>query len=412
MYILMRRGLGEAPAPSTNCSAISVDRFDKQPEDLRRVLGASSNDPAGWFEGLDRERRMALTSIFNRLCSYGLWRHVSRILRVVPGEAPLRAAGHTFIVPGSTPSVYFMTPSWQALHRALMATGKFCMAHGTGASEHKGQTTLREISGSDSLHISLGPGNQFDAHIDRLSPTPGPTGTSFCSNDPTPEALRHIGLEVVSGKIRRISGVPVQAFRDLNPTPTVPRPAPATRQEADLPPTVVSVTAHGPVPRQQPQPRRPSQAGPLLSVGVVERIDRAIKAQVRRDALLPSDVRARIARTRWAAETAGPNEENALRKVRDAAEAETGNYPDAHELALDLAERMEQARRTRAAWVKLDLTGYDGRDFSSRRAIAGEIRRIALIVRDHLPDRAKDVRTIVIFFGSGNSATREEIKLP
>jgi hypothetical protein len=62
--------------------------------------------------------------------------------------------------------------------------------------------------------------------------------------------------------------------------------------------------------------------------------------------------------------------------------------------------------------VKLDLKEYDGRDFSSRKAIAGEIRRIALILRNHLPDRAKDVRTIVIFFGSGNSLTREEVTLP
>ena len=409
MYIVIGRGLGEAPGPSTNCSAISVDRFDKQPEDLRRVLRASFNDDAGWFEGLDRERRMALTSIFSRMCRYGVWSHVSRILRVLPGEAPLRAAGHTFIVPGSTASVYFMTPSWEALHRALMATGKFCMAHGTGAREHKGQTTLREISGSDSLHISLGPGNQFDAHIDNHSPVPGSTGTSFCSNDPTPEALRHIGLEVVSGKVRRISRIPLQVFRDPDPTPTVPRPAPATRQEADVP-TVVSITAHGPVPR--PQPRRPVNAGPLLPVHVVERIDRAIKAQVRRDALVPSHLRERLARTRWAAETAGPNEENALRKVRDAAEAEVDNYPDPHLLALDLGERMERARRSRVTWVKLDLTGYDGRDFSSRKAIAGEIRRMALIVRSHLPDRARDVRTIVVVFGSGNAATREEITLP
>jgi hypothetical protein len=216
----------------------------------------------------------------------------------------------------------------------------------------------------------------------------------------------------VSGKVRRITGIPVQVFRNLDPTPNVPRPAPATRQEADLPPTVFSVTAHGPAPRPRPQPSRPGRPDPLLPAAVVERIDRAIKAQVRRDALLPSHVRARIARTRWAAETAGPYEEDALRKVRDAAAAEAGNYPDAHEVALDLAQRIEQARRSRTAWVRLDLSSYDARDFGSRKAIAGEIRRIALILRNYLPDRANGVHTIVIVFGSGNAATREEVKLP
>jgi hypothetical protein len=147
-------------------------------------------------------------------------------------------------------------------------------------------------------------------------------------------------------------------------------------------------------------------------VEVVTRINRAIKEQVSPDALLPSHVRARRAKARWAAETAGPNEEAALRRARDTAEREARNYPDAHEFALDLAERMEQARRSRLAWVKIDLPQYGSGDFNSRRAIAGQIRRIALILRNYLPDHAKDVGSIVIIFGSGNFATREEVNLP
>jgi hypothetical protein len=64
------------------------------------------------------------------------------------------------------------------------------------------------------------------------------------------------------------------------------------------------------------------------------------------------------------------------------------------------------------AWVKIDFPQYGGGDFSSRRTIAGQIRRITLIIRNYLPDRARDVRAIVIIFGSGNLATREEIRLP
>jgi hypothetical protein len=150
----------------------------------------------------------------------------------------------------------------------------------------------------------------------------------------------------------------------------------------------------------------------LLPPDIVARIERAVKQQVSPDALLPSHVRARRARTRQALETAGPNEEKAARMARDAAEREVGNYPDAQLLALDLAERMERARRSRATWVKIDLPQYGGGDFGSRKFIAGEIRRIALILRNHLPDRAQNVRTIVIFFGTGNVATRAEVKLP
>ena len=76
MYISTGRGLGEAAScTSTNCSAVSLDPFRKQPADLQRALAKSFKNPAGWFANLDRERRMALTSIFNRLCRYRLWCH-------------------------------------------------------------------------------------------------------------------------------------------------------------------------------------------------------------------------------------------------------------------------------------------------------------------------------------------------
>jgi hypothetical protein len=105
-------------------------------------------------------------------------------------------------------------------------------------------------------------------------------------------------------------------------------------------------------------------------------------------------------------EFAGPFEEAALRKARDAAEGEAASYPDPILLALDLAERMEHARRGRVNWVKIELPQYD---FSSRKAIAGSIAKIANIIRSHLPKWP--LGTIIIIFGSGNAATREEVKL-
>jgi hypothetical protein len=62
--------------------------------------------------------------------------------------------------------------------------------------------------------------------------------------------------------------------------------------------------------------------------------------------------------------------------------------------------------------VKLNLPQYDPRDFGSRKAIAQQIRRMALIVRHHLPEGAADVHSVVIIFGPLNAATRVEVKLP
>jgi hypothetical protein len=382
-----------------------VDRFEKQPPDLRKILTNSFSDPAAWFTRLDRDSRMALTSIYNRLCAYRLWCHVRAVLKVAPGQPPVIIADRVFNVPGRTPSVYLLSLGGDALIKALMDTGRFCMARGIGASRYPGQSTLREISKSDSLHVSVGPGDQFDAHIDKFSPVTEHPGSTFCSNLPTAAALSHIGRELVSEG----SPIPgVQIFPE--PPPQGPRPELTRPQEPGSPPPIVGITWHGP--RKRTKPRAPSVASPLLSAEVVARMDRAIKQQVARDALLPSHVRVRRAKARWAAETAGPDEEARLRRLRDAAEQEAESYPDAQLLALDLAERMEQARRSRTAWVKIELPNYGAGDFPSRKAIAGQIRRIALILRNYLPDRAQNVRTIVIFFGAGNVATREEVKLP
>jgi hypothetical protein len=409
MYLVTGEGLGQPPSATTNCSAVSRDRFEKQPADLKRVLSASFPNPADWFEGLDRDTRIALTSIFNRMCRYGVWSHVRRIVRTGAGEAPVMVADRALQVPGLTPSVYFVSQSGDALIHALMATGRFCMAKGVGASLHKGQTTLREISKSDSLHISIGSQrsrDEFDAHIDVYSPVTEHPGGSFCSNRPSIAAVAHIGREVFPEGFRKLTGIPgVQVF----PEPTPPPPAPPPpRHEADIP-EFARMTLR---PRPRTKPRAPRVAGPLLPVDVVTRIDRAVKEQVSPDALLPSHVRVRRARTRQAAETAGPNEEAVARYARDVAEQEAKSYPDAQEFALELAELMERARRTNTGWVKVVLPQYGSGDFGSRRAIAGQIRRIALILRNYLPDRAKGVRSIVVIFGSGNLATREEAKLP
>ena len=400
---------------STNCSAISGDRFDKQPPDLQRVLAASFMGPATWLQ-LDSERRFALTSIFNRMCSYGVWCHVSTVLKIDPGEAKV---ADIFTVPGSTPSVHFMSPTGNMLLGALMATGRFCQATGAGASQHPGQSTLREISRSDSLHISIGPGDQFDAHIDRYSPVIEHPGSSFCPNDPSPAALGHISRELVPAIVREgacasgaCTSLAPRASRYFRRVPP-PLGTVSSEQNLDSPRLSPGGTLVGITLRWQAREHREAKADlSVLPVEAVTRIDRAIEEQISPDARPPSHVRVRRTEARKAVERAGPDEEAALRIARDAAENEATNYPDAHTFARELAERMEQARRNHVAWVKIDLPQYDGRDLGSRSAIATQIQRIALILRNYLPDRAAGVHTVVVIFGSDNLATREEVKLP
>ena len=64
MCILVNKGLGEASScTSTNCFAVSVDRFDKQPADVQRVPTKSFKDPAGWFGKRDPDRENAYRKV-------------------------------------------------------------------------------------------------------------------------------------------------------------------------------------------------------------------------------------------------------------------------------------------------------------------------------------------------------------
>lgn len=381
------------PCTSTDCSAISVDSFDEQPADLRTVVAKSFVDPADWFEGLDSQRCFALTAIFNRMCRYGVWCHVRLILKIVPGEAVVTVDGSTFRVPGSTPSVYFMSRGGDALGKALMATGRFCTASGLGASQHPGQTTLREISGSDSLHISIGPGDQFDAHIDRYSPVTESPGSSFCPNHPSPAAVSHIGRELIPEKARKILGFPgLEAFPEPAPPAPLPPGAPG------LEPTLVSITLRGPV------RARPDQSGvaPPLDRRTEAFLNKEIPARIRRDALVPSEARRQLAATARAREAAGPDEERALIAALEAARERVESFADAHAFAKDVARRMDQARRSgRPAFAVQLGPSYADLSSAETKALLAAIRNIARIVRALLAERAAGVYKVWVMVGDG-----------
>jgi len=58
----------------------------------------------------------------------------------------------------------------EALVRELEATGRFRRDSPLGRLFHRGKISLREVSATHSLHITLGDGNRVSAHVDRYSP--------------------------------------------------------------------------------------------------------------------------------------------------------------------------------------------------------------------------------------------------
>jgi hypothetical protein len=377
-----------------NCSAHG-DSFDEQPPDLRLILTKSfQTNAAEWFQRLDAERRLALQQIVNRLCQYGLLCQVRLIERVDAGEAPASILDRQFNVPGHTPSVYFTSPAAAGLPQMLIDTGRFCMAHGIGASQHPRGATLREISGSDSLHISVEGKDQIEAHIDKYSPVPEHPGGSFCSNAPSPAAVGHIGRELVSEKLRKILGLPgVEVFPELPPQAPVPPGAVG----AEPLPEVARITLRGPVKIRQ---RQQSDVVPLPDA-IERRLAGEIPQRIRRNALVPPGALRELKAAVLAAEQAGPGEEDTLVAAREAAQERLESFAeDAHYFAQDMARRMDQARLSGRPDFAVQLGPiYNELAPNDRRYILAQIRDIARIVRALLAERAAGVHKVWIAFG-------------
>jgi hypothetical protein len=191
--------------------------FDDQPAEFRSVLEDSfsagrfgcrdGTDAASCFNRLDAGARSVLTSLYNRLSRFGLWDdhvlYVRGIWTSGVGGAHLTVVDH----------IKFLS--------ALLNSARFCVDTAAGGMLHRGTTSVREISTSDSLHITLGARNTFSAHIDAISPAAGRDPGGLCRYEPT-RAAAHIGREAIPGvladklRIELLRGL--QIFPEPRPT--------------------------------------------------------------------------------------------------------------------------------------------------------------------------------------------------
>ncbi len=93
------------------------------------------------------------------------------------------------------PGVSFESPDPAALVANLEASDRFCRDTTIGRLYHPNRVSYREISASDSLHVSVGEGNQVSAHVDRHSPL----ATTRCGGPECRYSLLRIAAHNVSG---------------------------------------------------------------------------------------------------------------------------------------------------------------------------------------------------------------------
>ncbi|MGI8757745.1 MAG: hypothetical protein ACR2K0_00385 [Acidimicrobiales bacterium] len=74
------------------------------------------------------------------------------------------------MTPPSRLGTHFDSTDRSALERRLADSDCFCRDTGLGRMYHRNETSFREISPTDSLHVTLGTGNEVATHVDRHSP--------------------------------------------------------------------------------------------------------------------------------------------------------------------------------------------------------------------------------------------------
>ena len=388
-----------------NGSAVSRDNFENLPAELRAVLSAKL------FNRLNSQKRFALTEIYNRLCKFNLWCHVKSVKEVKDGEPPFFGF---FQVPGVSISVSFDSYDSTAFYNAIINSFTICQDSRIGGLFHSGQSSTRQISISDSMHISVGPGDSFDVHLDRFSSPSGLKG-SHCIYDPQGTAA-HLGRELFPEHFRKFTGIGGVELFPEPAAPTPPVPEGALGREEDVPSNIIGITLRGLIPGNTPRrlpppefvmtpegPRERQEKSPIECGSPLEEeglIRDAIREQVSSNALIPSDLLRRLERAVKLKEFAGPEEEElrglAIRDIQKS--LEVYRNIEVEEVAICLARKLNEAYEERRTKIKFDL-GSPYQDVSNPNTIFSELKRIILIVRRRLPHRAAGVTRADIHFG-------------
>jgi HAD superfamily hydrolase (TIGR01490 family) len=120
---------------------------------LRRVA-----QQRGWMvhdvRPAGRPRQPGAAPVPSRVAALGLTAALQ-----VDGEPARRGATH-----------HFVTEDPAALLHELEKSGRFRRDTRLGSIFHRGKVSLREVSPTHSLHITVGKGNRVSAHVDRYSP--------------------------------------------------------------------------------------------------------------------------------------------------------------------------------------------------------------------------------------------------
>lgn len=369
------------PTPAGGAPVASARmRFEELPPKLQETLKKSFAHPDQFWAGLGDAQRQTLATTFNRLDSMGLWKHVTKIT----GEKgqPEAPVGGKVKVAGHAGGISFETDDWKAFTNDLKNTHKFGKDPDYVGALHPGQISLRENNPTESsLHIAVGPGNHFDAHVDKYSPVDTPSPTGGTTLDPQ-RSLEHHSKEVWPGKIRQRTGIP-GVFVGVGP---------------DLADVTRSRT---PADSKTPGPPNLSKNPVLGSLNLIFQLaDKEIRIQHPREKDTAS-VDAKVIKRAETAGAAAATADDLRNKAIKPDNPLYSNSADPAALASSIAGHIANAARDGRSTAEIKLPPYyDNLPAPERKRIAAAIANIAQAVAARLPEDMQGVRSLKITFGN------------
>lgn len=351
--------------------------YDKLPSRLKSKLNEKV-----WV-ALPEKQRNTLISTYARLEGWGVWDHVKTVKgELNPTEPHAHVGGKEFEVAGNSGGVVFETKDAKKFKQALIDTGHFGVDKGIVGSLHQGQDSTREwTEDPGSLHVSIGPGDQFDTHMDKYSPVKKPKdGETVIDAKKGP---MHHSREVWPEMIRNVTGIP-GVIVDVSVKP-------GSRDGKPDVTATVGIEIRGPVKSEKKKvergPMPEGDAGPEGAVSdMLQHLDLSKVKFPRPKGIRPE------------------------------------NMPDPKVMAEELAHRMLEAARTGKNPIELDLVdfahqkGYQTPMLGELRRLGEQVRRELKASLERLPaDQRGDldlskVTTLKVTFGMPNQGATVSLK--
>jgi len=321
---------------------------------------------------LPEGQRSTLLASYQEFKRAGVWDQVTQVTgerekREAPTKLP---GGHEADVAGNSGAIQYKIKDPKAfVNKLVLANPEFGVDGGLMGAMHSGQISIRQAGPPTSLHVSVGPGNSMDAHIDRVNPVDQPKNGQTQMN--FLRGIQHWTREVLPEMIRKNGGNGGPAGVIIDPQlsggrrtePAAPGPEwtpnGGQRGEAKI---MIGLEFHGIRKEKVKIEKAPFEGSPSVPDGVMEKVN------------------ARL--------------DEVTIKFPAPRSVEKGTEPLPREVAAAIAAKIQEAVENKQSNIQLDFGNMYSGLKGMQTQMLGQVGEVAKIVRAEMEKAGVDVSRV------------------